>query len=208
MQTFTDDCYSSGMEAPFSLQAFEDNLRSLKSSFSGLGAPSNTTPGMLWFDMSAGKAFKVWNKSATAWFGIMAADSAHKIWVYRNAAPEGWAIDASVTDVVLALKGGGYGGTGGVTGGTWVQPSMTLDISQIPYHNHGGGDHAHVIDAYSEQGGGTPAVALGIIASPNWAAVIANSGAIIVPQGGGAAHNHGSSYRPAAAIGSLQYTNI
>jgi hypothetical protein len=140
----------------------------------------------------------------------MIADASHKIWVYRNTAPDGWAIDAAITDVVLALKGGSYGATGGAQVGTWTQPDCTLSVAQIPAHDHGAvADHAHTLPAVS----GTDGASISYVRS-------GDDGAFGAPNSGNAgghthtsvgssgAHNHGSAYRPAAAVGTLQYMDI
>jgi hypothetical protein len=211
MQTYTDQSYTSGMEAPVSLQDFMDNMNSLKSSFSGAGSPSNTVSGMVWFDMSAGKAMKIRDKSNATWMGIMVADSGHKIWVYRNSAPEGWGIDSSVADVVLALKGGGgaFNVAGGSQAGSWVQPDGTISIAQMPSHNHPGGSHTHTVIVevagapYNQTG-----LVTGIGNALSHPAYVDAAAPGTATQGGDGAHNHGSTYRPAAAVGCLMYMQI
>jgi hypothetical protein len=61
------------------------------------------------------------------------------LWLYENVAPTGWTTQA-VTDRVLAVKGGSYGGSGGVGAGTWTQPSHT---HTGPSHTHTTPNHYH-----------------------------------------------------------------
>ena len=69
MQTYTDDCYSLGMQATTSLQAFEDNFAALKSAFSGETTPANTVAGMWWYDTTA-HILKVRNEANNAWLSV------------------------------------------------------------------------------------------------------------------------------------------
>ena len=68
-QVFTDDCYSLGMQATTSLQAFENNFAALKSAFSGATTPGNTIAGMWWFDTTS-KILKVRNEANDAWQSV------------------------------------------------------------------------------------------------------------------------------------------
>lgn len=83
-QTFTDDCYSGGMQAALSLQAFEDNFASLKSTFSGATAPLNLVAGMLWYDTTA-HVLKVRNEGNTDWVTIASVVTGYKSHAITNA---------------------------------------------------------------------------------------------------------------------------
>jgi hypothetical protein len=199
-QVFTDDCFETAHAGEVDLQAFKDNMAALKSSFSGTGAPSNQVPGQIWFD-TTNKLPKIRNNGDTAWLGMMAADNLHKLWVYRNTAPDGWAIDSSVTDKVLALKGGYYGNTGGTGAGSWAQSG----------HYHGLGGHVHGTNAAGisvdiiaglGQDGGASAVA-GLVSGGSHAH--GNTGG---PSGGSDGPSDPATWRPAAAVGTLQYMTI
>ena len=129
-----------------------------------------------------------------------------KLYLYENTAPTGWTIVA-VTDRVLAVKGGSYGATGGATAGTWTQPNHTLIKAEIPIHTHTistTGAHTHTIGLYGTlQGSGT---------NGNWGNMddditnrTTNSNGSHTHtagnEGSGSAHNHGTTYRPSAAVG-------
>ena len=116
--------------------------------------------------------------------------SGRKVYLYENTAPTGWSIVA-VTDAVLSVKGGSnaYNTTGGTQAGTWTQPNHTLTINELASHSH---------DVLIYGGtGGTPTLVSGFnTGTPTYSVPGAAE-----PTGGGAAHNHGTAYRPSAAVG-------
>lgn len=61
--------------------------------------------------------------------------SGRKIWIYQTEGekPTGWSYYDSVTDRVLAVKGGQYNVTGGHQSGSWTMPS----------HSHTAPSHSH-----------------------------------------------------------------
>lgn len=210
-QDFTDDVYASGHQATTDLENMEKNFAALKSSFSGTTAPANTVAGMLWYDTTQ-KLMKQRDSANSTWFGFMVADSSHKIWVYRNAAPEGWAIDSAVTDCVIALKGGSnaYNVNGGTLAGTWTQPGYTLTTADIPAHTHGSsGAHTHDVTIMSGISGGVINTISTFDAAVTTTVATSSGGTHThTSVGGGGSHNHGTTYRPYAAIGTLQYLDI
>ena len=103
-QSWTDDVFAPGHTGQTDLQNMEDNFQTLKSLFSGDTAPANVVAGMPWFD-TAKDLLRLRNAANGSWYGVMHADSAQQIWVYRNSAMSGWTINSSVGDKVLALKG-------------------------------------------------------------------------------------------------------
>jgi hypothetical protein len=213
-QTFTDDCYAAAHQAATDLQAFENNFAALKSMFSGATAPADLVAGMHWFDTTK-KLLKVRNDANDAWMGIMCGDTSHKIWVYRNTAPDGWAIDAAVTDTVLALKGGSqaYNANGGTLAGTWTQPDCTLTTAQLPAHDHGAAAaHTHTFEGSGSGLGSVSAIMYQTTLETKVSAVSglinAGGGHTHTSVGSGSAHNHGTVFRPYAAVGTLQYVDI
>lgn len=224
-QTWTDNCFQSDHQGQTDLQDMEYNFACLKSMFEGAGQPSNPVPGMPWFD-STNKLPKVRNYANSAWLGIMAADASQKIWVYRNAAPDGWLIDATVTDCVIALKGGGatnpYNVSGGQTAGTWQQPGHVLTQAELPSGDTSSAQHIHQLKSLCGTGGeeGSHVAAYmefgasGGYNIPEWItsdpSYYSTSTGDHAHELGGSdtAHDHGSLYRPAAAVGTLQYMNI
>jgi hypothetical protein len=137
-QQWTDDVFASSHNAQTDLQNMENNFQTLKSLFSGSSAPANTVAGIPWFD--TGKdLLRLRNAANGSWYGVMHADASQQIWVYRNDAMSGWVVVTSVTDKVLAIKGGSndYNVTGGNTSGSWsitgLSHSHPVSVSS---HNH------------------------------------------------------------------------
>jgi len=232
-QTWTDNCFNAAGVAQTDMQNIENNFAAIKSSFSGTSVPSFTlVGGMLWCDQDSNNdsspsdhtMLKVRKYDNTGWVNVLLGDSSQKMWVYRNDCGEGWLIDSSVTDRVIALKGGtnAYNVNGGVNGGTWTQPNHTHTAGSIltPAHVHQvyednlGSSNAQTYDssgviqtmpAAPNQGtevrivraSGTTAIGIGDLYTKSYPAT-ATTGT----SGNGAT---AATYRPAAAVGTLQY---
>ena len=213
-QTFTDDCYALTHSGNTDLTNMETNFATLKSMFSGGSAPSNNVAGMPWFD-TTNKVLKIRNQANSSWLGVMYGNSNNKIWMYSNTATDGWTVYSSLTDRVLAIKGGSqaYNVSGGNVAGTWTQPNHTLTASEIPDHSHNvnsGGAHAH--DLVSDNAGSTVQICVqtapGTASGDNSGFVVsggAHTHTTATDGGGDTAHSHGTTFRPAAAVGTLQY---
>jgi len=213
-QTWTDNSYQLDHTGTTDLQAFENNLNTLKSLFSGATAPSNNVAGMPWFD-TTNKLLKIRNNANSAWLGVMYGSTSTKIWIYANVAGDGWVVDGSVTDRVLAIKGGSqaYNVNGGNTAGTWTQPNHTLTVAEMPSHDHDTntnttGAHTHPVPGSTGSGG-----AGGHVEAANDHTTIntqsnGDHSHTVTAEGGGTAHNHGTTHRPAATVGTLQYPNV
>jgi len=133
VQTYTADCYDPSNVGDTDLTHMEENFAALKSSFSGGSQPSNAVAGMLWLDTTQ-KVLKNRDQANSAWYGLMHGDTSQKIWVYRNTAMDGWVVDSTVTDVVIAIKGGSnaYNVAGAQTAGSWSHAHTISSTS----HNH------------------------------------------------------------------------
>lgn len=133
-QTFTEDCFAAGNVALTDLQNMENNFLALKTMFSGSSAPANSTGGMPWFD-TGNKLLKIRNSTNGAWIGILSASTAPRFWHYSNAAEDGWIVDSSVADRVIAVKGGSaaYNTSGGGGAGTWT---ITVGAEGAHTHSH------------------------------------------------------------------------
>jgi len=202
-QTFTDDCFAGTHVAQTDMGNIETNFATLKSNFSGSSAPSNPVPGQIYFDTTQ-KLLHFRNQADDDWLGLIPGDTDQKLWIYRNDTVDGMAVDSSVTDRVLAIKGGSnaYNVNGGNTAGTWTPVAHTLAISEIPSHDHGGvtgsGGHVHT---GSNFGGPNPEST-----APQGTTEHTHT---ISSQGGGGSHSHGDgSARIAAAVGTLQYPDV
>ena len=219
-QTYTADCFAGSHEAQTDLQNMENNFAALKSQFSGTSAPANTLAGMPWMDTTK-KVLKYRNTADSAWYGAMHGDVSQKLWVYRNAAMDGWAVDSAVSDKVLALKGGSTYTAGAATAGSWTVSGLTVDG-----HTHGPGtfagpSHAHTLvdtgagiygngDIIVANGGYVYVGAAGSGASPLTTNTGTPSATAVVgtsASGTGTASSDGT-WRAAAAVGTLQYLDL
>ena len=208
----------SGVTAQTCMNNIELMLATLRSNFSGSSAPSNLVAGNLWYDTDSGnESLRVRNAASDAWLAVLLGDASQKLWIYRNASCEGWIIDAAVTDCVLALKGGtnAYNANGGTTAGTWTQPNHTHSIA----HAH---DAATVLDTITEYLGNVnpyylasgEEIAIEGHVEPAGSPSIENwTGETLETTVDAASGNSGNgataaTWRPAAAIGTLQYPDL
>ena len=230
-QTYTANCYQSDHVAVTDMANIEANFATLRSCNSGAAAPGNTEAGLLWFDISTAGGtdglLKVRHDENNAWLAVLCGDASQKFWVYRNTTMDGWIIDATVTDRVLALKGAGglYNANGGtVAGESW---------SNLKAHTHTGPSHSHSHNhqIYNDRGSSTTAqyynvsgVATNLPPVASWSsgyhiAALGSSGNILssdmygtldaTASGTGATGEQSTAdVRPQAALGTLQYPDI
>lgn len=199
-QDYIDDCFATDHVVQTDQQNIENNFAALKSAFSGVDSPPNTVAGMSWFDTTK-KLKKLRNDANNAWLGVLVGTAALKLWLYLNAAQDGWAVDAGVADKVLAIKGGSnaYNVNGGQSAGTWTQLN----------HTHPGPSHTHLVrkTGWSQT---TAQVSGTLKVSQNYSDDIA--GADKATGAGGTettgAGASGPAQRPAASVGTLQYPDI
>ena len=111
-----------------------------------------------------------------------------KQWFYLDTAPTGWTEIGSLGDTLLAVKGGATYTTGGATAGTWTQPDHTLVEAEMPSHDH----TSDVVTDVDGGGSGRVCAATVAVGVGTWTSS---------STGGDTAHNHGTSYRPAARVG-------
>jgi len=209
-QNWTDDVFAGGHVGQTDLQNMENNFACLKSMFSGGSAPSNAIAGMPWFDTTQ-KVLKYRDSANAAWLGLMHGDTNQKVWIYRDSTMDGWAIDSAVSDIVLAIKGGATYTTGGVIAGNWAQPGHTHTIPNH-YHTLPMGYRAGNSGLWVDQNHTS-----GTVYTQYGYALAADSGdsntiALITytDGGGGATSSDGTpdAWRPAAAVGTLQYLDL
>ena len=132
-QDFTLETYTASGNYSADMLNIEDNFAALKSSFSGVSAPGagadSPVAGQFWFDTTK-KIMKIRNTANNAWLGMFYGNASFKVWMYLNSANDGWLIDSSITDKVVAIKGGSTYVTGGVSNvGTWVITGNTLSTA-------------------------------------------------------------------------------
>lgn len=170
-------------------------------SLSTASSPSSSLSGDLFMFQRSGTNYKIR-------FDQISVPSGTIMWFYRNTTIDGWTIESSAPDTVLAVKGGSEYVNGGVTGGTWQQegvnggsPGGGLSISQMPRHDHtfrfadSGGTGAILNRPPREVNPPSPSGIVGVTSivggqhstNPNEAEP----------------HNHGDSWRPSASVGVL-----
>ena len=199
-QNWTNDSYYLSHVGQTDLTNMENNFMVLKSLFSGIAAPITPAACQPWFD-TAKDILKVRNTNDNAWVGIMHGDISQKIWIYRNSAMSGWTTVAGLEDRVIAIKGGATYATGGSPGGNWSYShnhkwfNYTLRTAHDQTYNSGGSAISLPMAAskiivgfrsidYRATTGGTPI-------SDSWTD-----------------NNSMSTYRPAAAVGTLQRLDL
>jgi hypothetical protein len=69
MQTWAENCFQTDHQVQTNMQAIEDNLLCLKTSFSGDSAPSSPSAGQWWFDTNT-NILKLRNEANSAWLDI------------------------------------------------------------------------------------------------------------------------------------------
>jgi hypothetical protein len=206
-QNFTADWYAQSYNAATAFGQAEENDNSLKSLFSGASAPSNAVAGMPWYHTS--KGLRIRNAANSAWLKVLQGDATTKTWFYRNDTAEGWLVDTSVTDKVLAIKGGTglYNITPPNTAGSW-------DSSVGLTNGNDSADHTHTTPAHAHSS--TTAEVLpyqaGEIAGPIDVVTAVTGGGSDTTGGKSAVHQHAisstSAGRPFAAVGTLQYPDL
>lgn len=217
--------YSGSNVAVSDLTDIETNFAVLKSSFLGTSAPSATEAGQLWFD-STDKVMKVRNAADTDWQGLMYGNTDTKIWVYLNAAPDGWLIDSGVTDVIMALEGGTTYTTADTEQGSWTMEGLTSSSDSHTHQWYFFHEYTSPSWGWGLYGGSwnSAGTAVYYIDEPwqslEWGYIIrayytGRTRDVYNPDlhVEGASHNHTgatytSAWRPAAAVGVLMYPNI
>lgn len=111
------------------------------------------------------------------------------MWFYADTAPLFWRIRTSLTDRVLAVKGGTQAYTNWGQRGTWDQENHTLTVNEIPAHSHRMATYKTV-----SSGNGVANKISASTSNTSFTATTDNTG-------GGQGHNHGNTWRPRAAVG-------
>ncbi|OPY78300.1 MAG: hypothetical protein A4E65_02323 [Syntrophorhabdus sp. PtaU1.Bin153] len=217
-QDFTSDTYSSGHNVSTDMQNIEDSLNALRSTMSGTSMPPNTEAGLQWFD-TTNNLWKIRNDGNDGWLAVPAVSTGQKLWVYSNTAMEGWVIDSAITDAVIAVKGGanGYNVNGGTLAGTWTQPNHTHSMA----HTHGGntGASGGTLSWSNGYTGGNLYYNDNVDSPVKWNSVTSSVLRAILSLTG---HTHtissetgnvansatAATYRPYAAVGTIQYPNM
>jgi hypothetical protein len=211
-QTYTEDCFAAGHTGLTDLQNMENNFHCLKTLFSGSSAPANSTGGMPWFDTGK-KILKLRNSTNGAWLGIHYSSTVPRFWVYGHNAEDGWVVDTTVSDRVIAIKGGSnaYNANGGTLQGTWTFSGATAVSST---HNHKWyGIGSTVADDFGFDASGN-GYAITITQKSEGIGISASTGDVVATDlyTDNDAHSHAlthdATWRPAAAVGTLQYLDL
>jgi hypothetical protein len=219
-QNFTENCFASGNAGLTDLQNMENNFLCLQTLFSGSSAPANTTGGMPWFD-TGNKILKIRNSTNGGWLGIHYSGTAARWWVYSNAANDGWVVDSSITDRVCAIKGGSqaYSTTGGSLAGTWTISGVGINNTS---HSHKwvSANAGQSVLSYDSTGDLTPfggsnnlttaTTAVSFLMSTYTADPILtlSTGYYTQKTTVNITFNSSATWRPAAAVGTLQYLTM
>lgn len=122
----------------------------------------------------------------------------------QAAAPTGWAQDNSYNDRVIRVVNDT--GVGANFGGSWTISGLSVDghqlsVSEMPSHNHGGGNHSHsgnTVGTYTNRQNSwdnQPFIQVQSLSG------VGDSGTIVSTQGGNQEHDHGvtanGAWRPA-----------
>lgn len=198
-QTFEPNCFYQGHIAEDDMEAMENNFAALRSNFSGSTPPPNPVPYQMWGD-TGNYVLRMRNNANSAWLGVFHGTTACKMWVYRDSAMDGYAIDSGVTDRVVALKGGSTYTTGAATAGTWT---VSFDHLHQWYQSNQPGAVDHVWDTNID------AVSLSINSSINSGyynnLTIVSSG---LDDYYTEEETFSTTWRIAGAVGTLQYLDI
>jgi len=138
-QNWTENVFQADHVVQTDMQNIENNMLSIKTLFAGSSHPGNggvtLAAGVPWYKTTTYLGWRGYTGSA--WEKLLQGDANHKVWSYVGTAGEGWRIDTSVTDVVLALKGGSqaYNVSGGNQAGSWDM-SGALSNANASSHTH------------------------------------------------------------------------
>ncbi len=122
------------------LKSIEATFNTLRTNFSGLSTPPGVQ-GQLWFGGSIASGrdrLRIKNWANSSWLGVMLGDDNQKIWVYRHPSHgtmDGWVVDPTVTDVVTGIRAtsGVWNVDPGTIAGTWTEATHQHTME----HNHG-----------------------------------------------------------------------
>lgn len=222
-QNYNPDCFDATHVAQEDLQKMKDNFECLRTTFAGIEAPP-LAEGLLWFETDT-NILRIQTAGLGGWLGLMTGNVTQKIWIYRNDTLPGWVVDVTVTDHVVALRGGLYGDVGGVTVGTWTQPAhqhpFSVDNAWVD-HDHdfsisgGAFSHTHTVafTPITLTAGAvsamlyTPFITTSFYNSPSYNDT---TDSWMPPNDYTSNTEDGATtpnWRPAAAVGTMQYLNV
>jgi hypothetical protein len=196
-QIYTINCFDANNAVQSDMQAIENNFETLRTLFSGSGSPANPIAGMPWAHPGGVNGLRMRDVANAAWLAVLVGDADYKVWLYRNDAAPGMQIDTTVSDRVLAIKGGtqAYNVAGGTGAGSWTITGLS---------NSTAGAHAHTGSGTTSTVSQTSAYASAL--TQNGANVHNHTYSFTTSYDNAHTHNiaHAGTSRPAAAVGTLQ----
>lgn len=202
-QTWTTNVYQQDHAIDTDMTNIETDLATLKSTFSGTSAPPDSVEGQQYHHSTWNHPRCKVSGMSVNWRGIMVGENSNPMWHYTDSTPEGWVFVAGLGDKIIAIKGGSTYTTGGATAGNW-----TINNN----HNHqwfyftspgvcgsyaSNGNTAALTRTYNVGYGGDPTLLCnsgGGTDDPLTASAYTSN-----------ADGASTSWRPAAAVGSLYY---
>jgi hypothetical protein len=78
------------------------------------------------------------------------------MWIYANIAPDGWTLNGTPSDQLLAIKGGGTYTTGGVAAGDFTMPNHQHNMNSHQHSSSGATGAASPGANFEDGDAGTP----------------------------------------------------
>lgn len=135
----------------------------------------------------------IWMADSSQWKGVGTADipAATEMWVYDTAPPDGWTINTTPSDQLLAVKGGSTYTTGGSSAGSFTMPNHWHSLNN---HSHTASGVTSAISSNVHKG--DSAISGTGSHSHLWTATAINPNPSTTDNSGGVA-----GYRPESSVG-------
>jgi len=225
-QNYSDTIFSESHEADDDLTKIENNFIVLKSGFSGDTFEDKSSnqydiePFMRWSD-THNKVPRIVNPdygqdsffdsgTEEPFLGLMFGDKKQKIWVYRDDTIDGWVIDDTVEDIICGVVGDSVDtyNTGGNIQGTWdlgyaahshcILTASVSTKSEKTFDSNGDEQDIPYVAANESAALGIPVISDGY--EPQHSREFSRD--LYTDM---SSSNQTSDWRPAAAVGTLQY---
>lgn len=134
-------------------------------------------------------------------------DSGTQLWFYQATAPTGWTILTTLSDCLLGVVNtttGNTYSTAGQVDGSWQQSDHTLSEGEMPRHSH---DIYPISTNLNPPGNAIGFQGQNIVNTVYQTYATDNRKSITQTTGDSQGHNHGNTWRPAAAVGIIAVKN-